>query len=684
MAANLGTLGKTNIDIQADLKDLKKNLKLAKSVTAKAAKEMQRPFNKLEHQFKKTFMSLKTMATGAAVVGLVAATRAAISYADEIGKVADKIGVTTDELQEFRHAAELAAGVTSKQLDMGLQRFSRRVGEAAKGMGELKGTLEQYNIELTDAEGRTRSISSIMDDYADAIQGADSEQEKLRMAFKAFDSEGAALVNMMKDGSEGLDDMRKQAQDLGLVLDENLIRSAEHAKDKLTILAGVIKINLTRALLRLTPAIFKTATVLESKIPAISDALSTVFGGSYLDRGNLADKINELKTEITDLREITNRMSKDPGIFGQGFEVGSLNFFGLEKYDNRLTLKIAEFERLKKIVESFDQIDRLMESLTPQNMAADSITREIGRLSGEILVMTTNVGEATQMFYKFVDSIGGLEGVTLTPEIEGYLDSLKQTLTEYVETKAALEELNKAQSVYNSLIDQAKTPLDTHRASMAALNMLLAEGKIGTNGYNSAVDQLNVNLEKSKDKTLETSKVVEGIGDVGESAISAMADGFTDLALEGKKADQVLKDIVMSITDIALQMAVSGLLTAGFSAIGFPGFAAAGAAGAGGAGIGTVLKPGSFSVGSSSPSVGMSKLKPGSFSVGSSSPSVGMSNIGGTSGGSGIQLTIQNILTDGDIAKSMSGKAGGAVITNHMVRDSRKNGPMSKTIKLNG
>lgn len=174
--------------------------------------------------------------------------------ADNIGKVADKIGLTTDELQELRFAAELA-NVPVAQLDMGMQRFSRRLGEAAQGMGELMGIAEQYDIQLRDSNGQMRSNIDVLNDFAEVIRNAESDQERLRIAFKLFDSEGAALVNILKDGSEALTTMRMKAQELGIVVEEGLIRNASDAQDELKILSMVIKAQLTTAVTSLAPEI---------------------------------------------------------------------------------------------------------------------------------------------------------------------------------------------------------------------------------------------------------------------------------------------------------------------------------------------------------------------------------------------------------------------------------------------
>jgi lambda family phage tail tape measure protein len=77
----------------------------------------------------------------------------------------------------------------------------------------------------------------------------------VRLAFKLFDSEGVALVNLLRGGSDPLEQMRERARDLGIVLDEALVRDAERARTELDTLSQVISANLTRAALEAAPVI---------------------------------------------------------------------------------------------------------------------------------------------------------------------------------------------------------------------------------------------------------------------------------------------------------------------------------------------------------------------------------------------------------------------------------------------
>jgi hypothetical protein len=184
----------------------------------------------------------------ATVGGLTALVDRSISAANAIGKTADMVGVGVEALQELRFAAK-ASGVEQQTLDMALQRLT------AQGTGEAKDALAQLGIALRDQDGHLRSSEDLLADVADAFAQIEDPAERVRLAFKLFDSEGVALVNLLSDGSGALEEMRERARDLGIVLDEHLVRDAERARTELDTLAQVISANLTRAALEAAPVI---------------------------------------------------------------------------------------------------------------------------------------------------------------------------------------------------------------------------------------------------------------------------------------------------------------------------------------------------------------------------------------------------------------------------------------------
>ncbi|WP_447039631.1 hypothetical protein [Vibrio alginolyticus] len=190
-------------------------------------------------------MSIAEKATAGAAVA--AAGSLALIYnqqaelIDQTAKFADRIGISTEALTQFRHASELT-GVGSKNLDMSLQRMTRRISEAAQGSGEAAPALKQLGLDA-QALGQMTPDQQL---YAlsDAFTQVESQSERVRLAFKLFDSEGVGMVNMLAGGSDGLRSMADEADRLGITLSRIDAAKVEMAND------AMYKVNATTTALK--------------------------------------------------------------------------------------------------------------------------------------------------------------------------------------------------------------------------------------------------------------------------------------------------------------------------------------------------------------------------------------------------------------------------------------------------
>ena len=194
-----------------------------------------------------------TAATTAAAAAFSALVLKTTDYVDNLGKVSEVTGVSTDLLQKFRFAAE-QAGVTGDNAALALRRFSRRLGEAARGSGELKPALDKLGISVFNFDGTTKSAEQVLLEFADGISKTQNQSERLALAFKAFDSEGAELVATLGKGSAGLREFFETAERLGLVLDKDAIKNTMDFKDRLNELTSAITAFGSRVITNLMPA----------------------------------------------------------------------------------------------------------------------------------------------------------------------------------------------------------------------------------------------------------------------------------------------------------------------------------------------------------------------------------------------------------------------------------------------
>lgn len=172
---------------------------------------------------------------GAAFAGVTGNIRAVIGEIADLNDAADRIGLGVEELQGLQAGFKLA-GVEVDETSKALEIFSQRIGEAADGEGALFGVLEKSNIAIRDQAGNVRPTIDLLRDYAGAMDGAGSGQERLAMAADAFGKSGRAMVLGLEGGAGSVDALIENARAAGLVMDEELVQKAAELDDKFDVL----------------------------------------------------------------------------------------------------------------------------------------------------------------------------------------------------------------------------------------------------------------------------------------------------------------------------------------------------------------------------------------------------------------------------------------------------------------
>ncbi|MAO21081.1 MAG: hypothetical protein CMJ25_10050 [Phycisphaerae bacterium] len=202
-----------------------------------------------------------TAVAGAAGIGLL--VKSSLQSIDTLGKTAQKLGVTSQALQKLRYASNLA-GVETRTVDMAVQRFTRRLSEAANNTGEAKDALKELGL---NAKELTKlSLDEQMLKLADAFDEVQSSGDKVRLAFKLFDSEGVAFVNTLEGGSTALRQMFQDAEGLGFILSSSAVKGVEEANDammKLGTMFGGVRDQLVAAL---APALRELVDLMRNKL----------------------------------------------------------------------------------------------------------------------------------------------------------------------------------------------------------------------------------------------------------------------------------------------------------------------------------------------------------------------------------------------------------------------------------
>jgi len=266
----------------------------------------------------------------AGVAGLGLLVKRSLDTADAIAKAADAIGIGTAALQEYRFALDIS-GVAQEKTDKGLKKFVRNMGDLGRTSSETQTTLKDLDPALL---ANLRNLTSVEDQLQAAFRALASYDDQTKRAAVSASLFGARVgIDMtvgVKNGIAAFEDLRKKARDLGLIIDDKLLRGAEDAVDALTILGTVIKTKVTAAVVGFAPQIAGLAQTFTDNIPRIASWVE-----SFARFVGLIDK-----TDVEKLADIEDRI-KFIGSGLRGFAVDLGLFDSLKK-------ELAELEARKR------------------------------------------------------------------------------------------------------------------------------------------------------------------------------------------------------------------------------------------------------------------------------------------------------------------------------------------------
>lgn len=446
-----------------------------------------------------------------AIVGLVGAAgfgaiiTSSLKATDTLSKTAAKIGTTTEALAALRYAADLT-GVATQTMDMALQRFTRRTAEAATGTGEAKGAIKELGINAQELNRMPLDKRMIV--LADAFEKVESESDRLRLAFKLFDSEGAALVNTLSQGSDGLKEMLGEAKVLGLTMSGSAAKGVEDANDSLTKLQSLFKGVTDQTVAAFAPAI---EMIVERFTGFLQRSIEAKGGIEAFARSLAIDLLNGVKTALIAFESLANGFIK---VYTSSIKL---------KNELKDTFNVG-LQDSKEYREDLDKLDDKIERI--KNAAGMSVQAQLRATDllmarrKEILKLYQQAQDAEEAeTVKPVDWVSGV-----IEQIDGAISSLKEFEAVAVELPAVI---------------------------VPALNDI----ELGFKSWSDSIPDMNTNLQNL------TKQGLDGLTD-------SLTAGITGAANFADAMKSMAKSVVDSLIKMLIQKyivdAAFGAITAGF------------------------------------------------------------------------------------------------------------------------
>lgn len=502
--------------------------------------------------------ALATLGVGTVAAALLNGVRSAADYGDEMAKLAQRAGTTSEAISALAYAARLS-DVDNEQLAKGL----RELGKDAQSGGKK---LAALGIAVVDSTGKIKASEVILSELADVISGLETPQQRAAAAAKVLGEEaGPKLLTMLAGGSKGLREATEEAAKFGRVVSTEASTAAEEFNDNLARMgerASGLALGLSNALLPALNEVLRAAIKLPetaslagmaSDVIALDrqlKALESRKAGPFNFAGNLDKEIEQTTAKLAEAKRLLNAAAKDrPGPVGAG--------------RGRLNPPAIPPRRESPIVETKDPKPAKAgggSGKAPPLTYDESITQRVGKLLED-----SDVTKARE----YADTLARLDSLYFSGQLGGELyDSAIKKLTGSTSEagKASTELAEQQQRLAQLLAGTASAAMEEQRRDVELLDKALKAGTITETLYREAMEaRLGIAGKPGEDSPVTSSlatSIEDGILNGFRDGKGA-ADIFLD-ELKGQFAKTVLRPLIQPLAEAGNAL-ISGMLGSMFS-----------------------------------------------------------------------------------------------------------------------
>ena len=250
------------VDVQHELESLEKQYKDFGSVAKQKIQAVGREMEAFGQKIQNVGSKLQPISTAAAGIGagLVGLGYKAVTTADDLNTLSKQTGFTTEEIQKLQYASDLV-DVSFESITGALTKLKPKISADNK-------ELQALGVSVTNADGSLRNATDVFYDAVEAIGGIANETERDQIAMSLFGKGANELAGILDDGGAALKEYGQQAEDLGLILEQDTLDNLNQINDAI----DTAKAQGGAALAQLGATIAQVLLpVIEKLVPVIQD-----------------------------------------------------------------------------------------------------------------------------------------------------------------------------------------------------------------------------------------------------------------------------------------------------------------------------------------------------------------------------------------------------------------------------
>ena len=178
-------------------------------------------------------------------------------YGDEVDKMSQKLGLSTEAYQEWDYVLG-QAGVDITSMSTGLKTLTNKLDDAKNGSEESLAMFNRLGLSLEDLQHMTRE--EVFEAAIYGFQGMADSTERAALANDLFGKSGQELTPLFNSTIEETKELQKAAHSLGMVMSEEDVKASAEFKDSMDTMKRTfdgLKRNMTSQFLPAFSGVFK-------------------------------------------------------------------------------------------------------------------------------------------------------------------------------------------------------------------------------------------------------------------------------------------------------------------------------------------------------------------------------------------------------------------------------------------
>lgn len=353
----------------------------------------------------------KTRALSMAATGfglaLVGNAYKSAQAADDLNTLAKQTGFSVEQLQKMQYASDL--------VDVSMDTMTGSIKKLTSKMSSGADVFDTLGVSIYDANGNMRDATDVWYDSIEALSKVENETERDALSMELFGKSAMDMAGIVDDGGQALREAGEEAEELGLILDQDALTSANEFNDaidklKATATASFRKAGTTLAT-ALVPVLEKLASVVtrvvtwfgnltKSQQKTILVVVGLVAAISPLASiiATIVQVIGTMKTALTALNLAMSASSGPIGLIIAG--ITALIAIGVLLYKNWDTIKAKAVELWNNLTTTFNNIkNAISDKITSArdsvvntfNSIRDGITTRINAIKSTVSSVFSNI-----------------------------------------------------------------------------------------------------------------------------------------------------------------------------------------------------------------------------------------------------------------------------------------------------